>query len=104
MSVIYYIVGMVSDNSEIVIYQTQDGLAKMSVRIKDGTVWLSQAQMADLFQTTPQNITLHIKNIYQDGELHQGATCKEYLQVQSEGVRSVSHPKETRNYLVQTKR
>ncbi|EQD31017.1 DNA-binding protein, partial [mine drainage metagenome] len=56
---------------------------------QDGSVWLTQAQMADLFQSTPQNITLHLKAIYQDGELLQEVTCKDYLQVRAEGARSV---------------
>jgi hypothetical protein len=59
------------------------------VRLEGETVWLSQAEMADLFQTTPQNITLHIKNVYGEGELPREATCKEYLQVRREGSRDV---------------
>jgi len=82
--------GMKSENSEIVIYQTQDGLAKISVRLDKETLWLSQAQMVELFQTTKQNIALHIKNIIEEGELLSGATVKEYLTVQNEGNRSVS--------------
>ena len=77
-------------DAEIIIYQTEDGVTKIDVRMEDETVWLTQAQMAELFQTTPQNITLHIRNIYQEGELSQDATCKEYLQVQIEGNRNVS--------------
>ena len=53
------------------------------------TLWLSQAHLAELFQTTPQNITLHLKAIYSEGELSQAATCKEYLQVRTEGKREV---------------
>jgi hypothetical protein len=81
---------MKSDSSEIIIYQTADGITKIDVRMENETVWLTQAQMAELFQTTPQNITLHIKSIYQEGELNQYATCKDYLQVQIEGSRKVS--------------
>ena len=51
-------------NSEILLYQTEDGQTKIDVRLKEETVWLSQVQMAELFQTTKQNISLHIKNIY----------------------------------------
>ena len=87
---------MRSDDTEIIIYQSQDGKTKIDVRIKNETVWLTQAQMAELFHTTPQNITLHIKNIYQEGELSQNATCKEYLQVQTEGSRQVS--RNTKHY------
>jgi len=58
-------------NSEILIYQTQDGQTKIDVRLEEETVWLSQAQMVELFQTTKQNISLHIKNIYEEGELEE---------------------------------
>ena len=81
---------MNSENSEIIIYQTQDGLVKISVRLDEETLWLSQAQMVELFQTTKQNIALHIKNIIEEGELLSDATVKEYLTVQNEGNRSVS--------------
>ncbi len=73
----------------ILIYQVDDGQTRISVRLQDETVWLTQADMADLFQTTPQNITLHIKNIYAERELEEEATCKDYLQVQIEGEREV---------------
>ena len=76
-------------NSEILLYSTEDGGAKIEVRMEDETVWLSQKQMSELFQTTPQNITTHIKNIYQEGELQEVGTCKDYLQVQSEGSRKI---------------
>ena len=66
------------------------GRRKSMSELEDETVWLTQAQMAELFQTTPQNITLHIKNVYSEGELSQDSTCKEYLQVQNEGDRSVT--------------
>lgn len=77
------------NNNEIIIYQTEDGVTKISVTLDGDTVWLTQAQMAELFQTTPQNITLHIGNIYQEGELTPDSTCKEFLQVHSEGGREV---------------
>ncbi len=57
------------NNSEILLYQTEDGQTKIDVRLEEETVWLSQVQMAELFQTTKQNISLHIKNIYDEGEL-----------------------------------
>lgn len=76
-------------DSEILMYQIEDGQTKIDVRMEDETVWLTQSQMAELFQTTPQNITLHIKNIYAEGELPPVPTCKEYLQVQLEGKRKV---------------
>jgi len=75
--------------SELLLYRTEDARTRVEVRLQDGSVWLTQAQMADLFQSTPQNITLHLKAIYQDGELLQEATCKDYLQVRAEGARSV---------------
>ena len=56
-------------NSELLLYQTEDGQTKIDVRLEEETVWLSQAQMVNLFQTTKQNISLHIKNIYEEGEL-----------------------------------
>jgi hypothetical protein len=79
----------IENNSEILIYQTEDGLTKIDVKMENETVWLTQAQMSELFQTTPQNITLHIKNVYTEGELSEDSTCKENLQVQQEGSREV---------------
>ena len=75
--------------SEIILYQTEDGTTRLSVRLEGETVWLTQAAMAELFQTTPQNVTIHVKSIYEDGELEAEATCKDYLQVRSEGTRQV---------------
>jgi hypothetical protein len=57
--------------------------------VEEDTVWLTQKQMAQLFQTTPQNITLHLKKVYKSGERQEVGTCKEYLQVQKEGKREV---------------
>ena len=76
--------------NEIIIYQTQDGQTKIDVRIENETVWLTQNQMAELFQTTKQNISLHIKNIFEEGELLEVSTVKDYLTVQNEGSRQVS--------------
>lgn len=76
--------------NEIIIYQTQDGQTKIDVRIENETVWLTQNQMAELFQTTKQNISLHIKNIFEEGELTEASTVKDYLTVQNEGSRKVS--------------
>jgi len=75
---------------QILLYQTEDGHTKVEVRLENDTLWLTQANMAELFQTTPQNITFHLKNIYYSEELIEEATCKEYLQVQNEGNRQVS--------------
>lgn len=76
--------------NEIIIYQTQDGQTKIDVRIENETVWLTQNQMAELFQTTKQNISLHIKNIFEEQELEENSTVKDYLTVQNEGARTVS--------------
>lgn len=79
------------DNSkgDIIIYQTDNGLTKIDVRVENETVWLSQQQMADLFDTTKQNISLHIKNIFYEEELDEDSTVKEFLTVQKEGNRRV---------------
>ena len=76
--------------SDILIYQTEDGRTRIDVRLEDETVWLSQQLMAELFQTTKQNISLHLQNIFNEGELTRGATVKKYLTVQTEGTRQVS--------------
>ena len=78
------------EENKIIIYQTEDGQTQSDVRLENETVWLTQAQMAELFEKTPQNITMHIGNAYKEGELERDSTCKEYLQVQREGKRSVS--------------
>jgi prophage maintenance system killer protein len=78
------------EDQKIVIYQTEDGKTQIDVRLENETVWLTQAQMAELFEKTPQNITMHIGNAYKEGELERESTCKEYLQVQQEGKRKVS--------------
>ncbi|MFZ5807124.1 MAG: virulence RhuM family protein [Verrucomicrobiota bacterium] len=78
-----------NSGGEIILYQTEDGQTRIDVRFQGDTVWLTQAQMAELFQTTSQNITLHIQNIYAERELIEKATCKDYLQVRSEGARKV---------------
>ena len=80
---------MEKNKSQIIIYQTENGETKLDVRFQDETVWLTQKLMAELFQTTTQNITIHIKNIYEEGELKEKATCKDFLQVQKEGDRKV---------------
>ena len=78
------------EQDKIIIYQTEDGQTQIDVRLENETVWLTQAQMAELFQKTSQNITMHIRNAYKEGELEENATCKEFLQVQQEGNRIVS--------------
>ena len=72
---------------QLLIYQ--DGALRVQVRMHGQTVWLTQAAIAELYQTTSQNITMHLKGIYLDGELNEGSTCKEFLQVRREGARDV---------------
>lgn len=78
-----------NEQNEIVLYQPNE-LTKLEVRVADETVWLSQAQMAELFCATKQNVSLHISNIYAEGELVSKSTVKEYLTVQTEGKRQVT--------------
>jgi hypothetical protein len=75
--------------SELIFYRSEDGKAEIHLRAEEGTVWLTQAEIADLFATTSQNITQHIKAILEEGELQEKATCKDYLQVRHEGGREV---------------
>ena len=80
-----------NDNSgDIIIYQTEDGLTKIDVKIENETVWLSQQQMAELFSTSRTNIIEHINNIYAEEELDKKSTCQNFRQVQKEGNRSVT--------------
>ena len=76
-------------NDKIIIYQTNDGSINLEVKMDKDTVWLTQAQMVELFQTTKQNVSLHVNNIYKECELEEKSTVKEYLTVQNEGKRSV---------------
>lgn len=76
-------------SQKIEIYTSQDGQARLSVALEQDTVWLTQAQMADLFRVTPQNITMHLKKVFAEGELDEAATCKDLLQVQIEGGRQI---------------
>ncbi len=77
---------------EIILYQTEDGRTRVQCRLENDTLWLTQAQIADLFQTTVPNINLHLKAIYAEGELVAEATVKSHLMVRQEGVRQVSRP------------
>jgi hypothetical protein len=74
---------------EFLLYETDDGRTRVECRFAEDTLWLSQAMMAELFQTSSQNITLHLKALYSEGEIAPEATCKSYLQVQPEGARQV---------------
>lgn len=77
-------------NSQIIIYQTEDGQTKLDVRLEDETVWLSQQHMAELFQTSKQNISQHIQSILAEDELSEKATVKKFFTVQTEGNRNVN--------------
>lgn len=74
---------------EFLLYETDDGRIRVECRFAEDTLWLTQALMAELFQTSPQNITLHLKALYAEGEVDLEATCKDYLQVRFEGGRQV---------------
>ncbi len=75
--------------NKIEIYKIEDKETVVKVQFEQDTVWLTQAQMAELFDTTPQNITMHLKSIFKEKELDEKATCKDFLQVRKEGNRSV---------------
>jgi hypothetical protein len=78
-----------ANNSEIVIYQGKNEAPRVSVRFEDDNIWLTQAQLGELYGTSRENITMHIKNIFDDKELDEISTCKKFLQVQTEGKRQV---------------
>jgi len=80
---------MAEDNNEIIIYQSEDGETHIDVKFTGETVWLSQQQMADLYQSSRSNVVEHIKHIYEDGELDEISTCRNFRQVRHEGSRQV---------------
>lgn len=84
-------------NANIQIYTTIDGKVALHVSLDKDTVWLTQAQMAELFNVQPQNITMHLKNVFAEGELKEQATCKDFLHVQTEGKRSVKRKRKHYN-------
>ena len=75
--------------SDLILYTTEDGRSQIKLRAQEQTVWLTQLEVAELFDATKQNISLHLKNIFEDGELDAAATVKESLTVQIEGGREV---------------
>lgn len=77
-------------DNQLIMFQAPDGSVTLEVLYEDNNVWLSQKKIAELYDTTPQNIIIHLKNIYKAGELREDSTCKESLQVQNEGSRQVS--------------
>ena len=78
------------DNNQIIIYQSEDGQTRIEVKFTGETVWLSQQQMADLFQSSRSNVVEHIKHIYEEGELDEESTCRNFRQVRQEGNRQVT--------------
>jgi len=78
--------------NDLILYTTEDGRSQITLRAKDETVWLSQREMAQLFDVTTDNVGLHLKNIFEDGELSQEATTEESSVVQIEGEREVQRP------------
>lgn len=87
----------IENKGKILIYQNEKGDTKIDVFFSDDTIWMTQKTISELYQTTPQNITLHIKDIYKEAELIEEATCKNYLQVQTEGNREVKREKKFYN-------
>ena len=77
------------EKSNIIIYQSEDGQTHIEVRMDEDTVWLTQQQMSDLYQTSRTNVVEHIKHIYEDSELVEEATCRKIRQVRQEGTRMV---------------
>lgn len=82
------------EKSNIIIYQSEDGQIHIEVRMDEDTVWLTQQQMSDLYQTSQTNVVEHIKYIYADSELIEEATCRKIRQVRQEGTRMVEREKD----------
>jgi hypothetical protein len=80
---------MEDNNSNLIIYQSEDGKVRLDVRLENGTVWLTQQQLSDLYQTSRTNVVEHIKHIYEEGELDKESTCRNFRQVRIEGNRRV---------------
>ncbi len=85
------------NKQQIQLYTSEDGQVQLEIQFEQETLWLTQAQIADLFEVNPQNITMHLQNVYAEGELAEVATCKESLQVQMEGTRQVKRQRKTYN-------
>jgi hypothetical protein len=78
------------NKGEVLIYQSEDGLTHIDVKMEDETVWLTQQQMAELFQTSRTNVVEHIQHIYEENELDENSTCRNFRQVRREGSRDVN--------------
>ena len=76
-------------SGEVLLYEAPDGKVQVDVRLEQDTVWLTQRQMSEIFETTPENVLMHLKNVFGDGELEEAATAKDFLVVQTEGSRQV---------------
>jgi len=87
----------IEPQSPVLLYQTSDGQTRLEVRLENETVWLSQGQMAELFQTSIPNVSMHIRNVFAEGELQEAATVKDFLTVRQEGSRQVSRSVEHYN-------
>jgi hypothetical protein len=74
---------------EVLVYEAPDGGVRVEVKLDRDTVWLTQRQMSELFETTPENVLMHLKKIYADGELEEPATAKDFLAVRMDGKRQV---------------
>jgi len=81
--------GNMPDKTQFLLYTSEDGKVKIETRMQNQTVWLTQTQMAELFQTTQQNVSLHIQNIFESAELNPESTHKKYLSVRREGSRDI---------------
>ena len=82
-------------NTQVQIFESKDGKAQLKVSLQQNTVWLSQAQMSELFDTTPENVLMHLKNIFKEQELTESATTKEFLVVRQEYQAPSSPPHKT---------
>lgn len=75
------------EKNKMIIYTDESGLTKIDVKLEDDTLWLTRAQMCELYQTSRTNVVEHIKHIYEEGELQEEATCRKFRQVRQEGSR-----------------
>ena len=78
------------NSGDVIIYQSEDGATKINVNLQDETVWLSQQQLVELYHTSRTNVVEHIRNIYNEGELEENQTCRNFRQVRIEGNREVN--------------
>ena len=86
-------------SNQIIIYNTEDGKSKINLKLEDGTVWLNQLQIAELFQTTKQNVSKHIKAILEDGELDEKVVCRSFRQTYKHGaIESKTQEREVKHY------